>query len=98
MSDHRKPTEVWYKSLPQKRGTKKRKKRDLKIELVPAFLWRGLWKPRCGLFVPAVPLRFEDMILYWTTRYRIRVNGRWVGPTGRYKMSTKKQIRERYYR
>jgi hypothetical protein len=98
MSEHRKPIEFWSKSLPQKQGTKKRKKRLFEIELVPAFLWRGLWEPRSKLFIPQVPLRHEDMTEYWTTRFRIRVKGRWVGPAGRLKMFTKQQIRERYFR
>ncbi len=98
MSDHRKPVDVWYKRLPQKRGTKKRKFRLLKIELVPACEWKSLWEPCSTLFIPKVPLRYDSMNEYWETRFRIRVDGKWVGPNGQYRMFTKVMIRERYFR
>lgn len=98
MSDHRKHTLVWTQSVPRKRGTKKQKKDSFRIELCPASLWEDLWEPCSTLFVPKVPLRLDDRRDYWDSRYRIRVNGKLVGSTGRYQMFTKAEIRERYFR
>lgn len=36
-------------------------------------------------FYPKVPLAFEDNQLYWiSAMYRLRINGRWFCPKGRY--------------
>jgi hypothetical protein len=98
MNEQRKPSETWFKRLPRKVGQKASRKCNLKIELFPVYLWGRWWSPGSSLFSPRLPLRTEDRLEFWQTRYRIRVNGKWVGSRAKYVGYTKQQIRERYFK
>lgn len=97
MNEQRKPTETWFKRLPVKVGQKASRKCNLKIELFPLYLWGRWWSPGCHLFSPKLPLRSEDRIEFWQIRYRIRVNGKWVGSRAKYVSYTKQMILDRYF-
>lgn len=98
MSEIRRPAEIWMRRLPGNDGKKAGENCTLKIELFPAHYWREHWEPASVLWSPKLPLKSESRREYWTSRYRIRVNGVWVGTRAKYVTYSKEQIRERYFR
>lgn len=98
MSEYRTPAEIWIKRLPEKDGKKPGVFCSLKIELFPAHYWAEHWEPGSDLFSPKPPLQSEARKQYWTSRYRIRVNGKWVGDKAKYVTFDKLAIRERYFK
>jgi hypothetical protein len=97
MSETRLPAEIWTKRVPVNDGKKSGDFRTVKIELFPAGLWRFHWEPCSPAFFPKVPLQTEARLDYWRSRYRIRVNGRFVRARAKYETFTKAQIRARYF-
>jgi len=98
MSEHRQPTEIWIKRLPQNEGKKALDSCSLKIEIFPAHYWAMKWEPCSSLWFPKPPLNILARKEYWETRLRVRVNGKWLGTRAKYVTFTKEQIRERYFR
>lgn len=98
MSDYRKPVEIWTKRLPQNEGKKTGENCNLKIELFPSHFWAKHWEPGSELFSPKLPLQSQARKEYWIKRFRIRVNGVWIGSRAKYVTYTKEMIRERYFR
>ena len=83
--------------MPQGEGKKASGLIAIKIELFPAYFWAEHWEPASSLFSPKLPLQSEARRDYWTSRYRIRVNGKWVGDRAKYVTFDKVAIRERYF-
>lgn len=98
MSDHRKRVETWYKSLPPKLGKKVTKKRELKVELYPIYLWAKYWEPSNKFFSPKLPMHSVKRLKYWATRYRVKVNGRWLKEEAKFQSFTKAELRYRFFR
>ncbi len=98
MGEHRKPSEVWFRRLPKKMGKKPPKNDTIRIELFPAYLWARHWEPGSSLFSPKLPLHSVSRRDYWVSRFRIRVNGKWIGSRAKFVTYTKEMIRERYFR
>jgi len=94
MSETRTPEIIWEVSLPGCKG-----KKQLKIELFPASLWREYAmriKDR-KRFSPKIPSLPDAMNEYYATRYRIRVNGRFVlGPKKTFLTFSKEEIFQKY--
>lgn len=84
--------------MPENEGKKQGKNCTVKVELFPAHYWGKCWSPENnGIFSPKLPLQNEARREYWLSRYRIRVNGKWVGTRAKYVTYSKAQIRERYF-
>jgi hypothetical protein len=98
MSEHRQPVEVWIRRLPEKEGKKSPDSCTLKIELFPARYWALKWEPCSSLFSPKPSLNSLTRKEYWLSRYRVRVNGKWLGGRAKYVTYTKEQVLELYFR
>jgi len=98
MSERRPSSEIWIKRLPQNEGKKAGDFCTLKIELFPARFWALKWEPSSTLFYPKPSIQSEKRSEYWLTRFRVRVNGKWLGDRAKYVTYTKEQILERYFR
>jgi len=96
MSEFRKPVEIWVRRLPENEG-KKSDRFCIKIEIFPAHYWARHWEPGSDLFYPKMPLQSEARKAAWEARFRIRVNGRWIGDQAKYETYTIQQIFERYF-
>lgn len=96
MSEFRRPVEIWSRRLPENEG-KKPSGFYSKIEIFPSHYWARHWEPGSDLFHPKMPLQSEARKEAWETRFRIRVNGKWVGEQAKYETYTKQQIFDRYF-
>lgn len=87
MSEIRIPDEVILRNNQGKISPK-----TCKYELFQAtqFAWR--WTPlQRGKFHPSPPLNTERRQEFWLSRYRVRLNGRWVGDS-KYTLFSREQI------
>ena len=94
MSEVRIPDEVWSVSLPQNQG-----KKLTKIELFSAKQWReyALRIKDRNRFSPKIPGLPAARREYYSTRYRVRVDGRFIlGPRKTFITFTKQEIFDRY--
>lgn len=98
MGEIRTPVEIWTRRLLESDGKKAGDFRTQKVELFPAFFWAEHWEPGSELFAPRLPLQTRARKEYWLSRYRIRVNGRWVGTRAKYVTFTRDEILGRYFR
>lgn len=74
MSDKRRPVRVIKDYLPSKRG-----KKQAKIELFAASDFANQWSYGDKRFKPTPPTRNAARFIFWSTRYRVRLNDKWYG-------------------
>jgi hypothetical protein len=98
MSERRQSIEIWTLRLPQNRGKKPGVFSTTKIELFPSHYWAEHWEPGSKLFSPRLPLRSISRKEYWETRYRVRVDGRWLGTKAKYVTYTRDEVIEKYFK
>lgn len=81
MSEERVADIVLNVKVPQKQS-----KKATKIELFLARQFEVNWSIDSRTkFSPDVPIRFSDRRSFWDSElYRVRVNGRWFMPQGKY--------------
>ncbi len=69
---------------------KKQGKKSSKIELFKAAIWRDKYKVRRSL-----DDSYKDFL---SKQFRLRINGKWYCPLGRYSFFTKSEIKEILWR
>lgn len=94
MSEVRRPTIIYTRKRFDDSSGKKQLKIDQKVELYPATFWSHKWHPGSQMFAPRPPLKTRDRRDFWLTRFRVKMNGKWVGPDDVINLFTEKAARD----
>jgi hypothetical protein len=90
MSDSCRPFAVFRRRLLENDGNNLGK--SCRFELFTAKTWSLVWSPGDRRFFPALSSDTLARNEFWETRIRVRIDGRWYRPQGKYQFLARDEL------